>query len=164
MAQTTGAIAGSAAKVEYSLDASGTTGTWVNFSGYAASVDISGGEQATGSMMTLDGDAAILRNSNKTAPFTVTISVVYTETDSQPWDAIWDRFKGATKTIALRWSPSGGAGGTVQYATTDTAKTNPVLSPIISCTPPGVAAESGDPLMFELVVECADILKSTVAT
>jgi len=164
MAQTTGAISGTGAKVEYSLNASGTTGTWVDFSGYAASVEISGGEQTTGSVMTLDGDAAILRNSNKTAPFTVTVSVVYTETDSQPWDAIWDQFKGSDKRLALRWSPAGGGGGAVQYATTDTAKLNPVLSPITSCTPPGVTADSGDPMMFELVVECADILKTAVAT
>lgn len=165
MAQTTGAIVGSGAKIEYSLNASGTTGTWVDISGYAASVEVSGGEQITGSQMTLDGDAGIVRGANKTEPFTVTVSVVYTETDSQPFDALWDRFKTtSTKTVALRWSPSGGAGGSVQYATTDTAKTAPVLCPIVSCTPPTSEADSGDPLMFELVVECADILKTTVAT
>lgn len=164
MAQTTGAIVGSGAKVEYSLNASGTTGTWVDFSGYAASVEVSGGEQIVGSQMTLDGDAGIVRGANKTEPFTVTVSVVYTETDSQPFDALWDRFKTATKTVALRWSPAGGAGGAVQFATTDAAKSSPVLCPIVSCTPPTSAADSGDPLMFELVVECADILKSTIAT
>lgn len=164
MPQTTGAIVGSGAKVEYSLNASGTTGTWVDFSGYAAGVEVSGGEQITGAQMTLDGDAGIVRGANKTEPFTVTVSVVYTETDSQPFDALWDRFKGAAKTVALRWSPAGGAGGTIQYAATDTAKTAPVLCPIVSCTPPSSAADSGDPLMFELVVECADILKTTIAT
>ena len=165
MPQTTGALVGSGAKVEYSLDASGTVGTWVNMSGYAASVEVSGGEQVTGSQMTLDGDAAIVRGANKTEPFTITVSVVYTEADSQPFDALWDRFKTAsTKTVALRWSPSGGAGGAIQFATTDTAKTAPVLCPIVSCTPPSSAADSGDPLMFELVVECADILKTTIAT
>lgn len=164
MPQTTGAIVGAGAKVEYSLDAAGTTGTWVNFSGYAAGVEVSGGEQVTGSQMTLDGDAAIVRGANKTEPFTVTVSVVYTETDAQPFDALWDRFKGAAKTLALRWSPAGGAGGAIQYATTDTAKTAPVLCPIVSCTPPSSAADSADPLMFELVVECADILKATIAT
>ena len=165
MAQTTGAIVGSGAKIEYSLDASGTTGTWVNISGYSASVEVSGGEQITGSQMTLDGDAAIVRGANKTEPFTITVSIVYTETDSQPFDALWDRFKTAsTKTVALRWSPAGGAGGTIQYATTDTAKTNPVLCPIISVTPPTSESDSGDPLMFELVVECADIRRTTIAT
>jgi hypothetical protein len=164
MAQTTAAIAGSGAKLEYSLNASGTTGTWVNISGYAASIDISGGEQITGNAMTMDGDAAIVRGANKTQPFTVTASIVYTETDAQPFDALWDRFKTTTKTVSLRWSYPGGAGGAQQYATTDTAKTAPVMCPIVSCTPPGAAADSGDPILFEFSVECADILKTTIAT
>lgn len=164
MAQTTGAISGSVAKVEYSLDAAGTTGTWVDFSGYAQSVEVSGGDAITGQAMTLDGDAAIVTAGNKTNPYTLTFTVVYTETDSQPFDAIYDRYVGTAKTIAIRWSPAGGAGGTLQFSTTDTAATNPVLVPMTACTPPGVDATSGDPRMFTFSVITPKILKTTVAT
>lgn len=164
MAQTTGAISGAAAKVEYSLNASGTTGTWVNFSGYAQSVEVSGGDSVTGQALTLDGDAAIVTGANKTNPYTISFNVVYTETDGQPFDAIYDRYVGATKTIAVRWSPAGGGGGTQQYATTDTAATAAVLVPMTACTPPGVDAASGDPRMFTFSVITPKILKSAIAT
>jgi hypothetical protein len=164
MAQTTGAISGAAAKVEYSLNAAGTSGTWVDFSGYAQSVEISGGDALTGQQMTLDGDNAIVTAGNKTNPYTITFNVVYTETDAQPFDAIFDRYQGAAKTIAVRWSPAGGTGGQQQYATTNTAGTAAVLVPIASCVPPGVDATSGDPLMFSFSVITPDILKSAIAT
>jgi hypothetical protein len=164
MPQTTGAISGAAAKVEYSLNAAGTSGTWVDFSGYAQSVEVSGGESVTGQQMTLDGDAAIVTGANKTNPYTLTFNVVYTETDAQPFDAIFDRYMTTTKTIAVRWSPAGGAGGTQQYATTDTASTAAVLVPMTACTPPGVDATSGDPRMFTFSVITPKILKSAIAT
>lgn len=164
MAQTTGALSGAAAKVEYSLDASGTTGTWVDFSGYAQSVEISGGDAVTGQQMTLDGTAAIVTAGNKTNPYTITFNVVYTEPDTQPFDAIFDRYMGTTKTIAVRWSPAGGSGGQQQYATTDTAATAAVLVPMTACVPPGVDATSGDPRMFTFSVITPKILKSAIAT
>lgn len=163
MAQTTSALAGSVTEIEYSLNASGTTGTWVDISGYAASVNVSGGEQVTGTAMTMDGDAAIVTGSNKTEPFTVEFSIVYTETDGQPFDALWDRFKGATKTVAVRWTYAGSGTGKQQYATTNSARTNPVMVPIVACTPPNAEASSGDPLLFTFSVITPDILKSTTA-
>lgn len=163
MPQTTAALAGSITEIEYSLNASGTTGTWVDISGYAASVNVSGGEQVTGTAMTMDGDAAIVTGSNKTEPFTVEFSIVYTETDAQPFDALWDRFKGATKTAAVRWTYAGSGTGKQQYATTNSAKSNPVMVPIVACTPPNAEANSGDPLLFTFSVITPDILKSTTA-
>lgn len=163
MPQTTAALAGSITEIEYSINASGTTGSWTDISGYAASVSISGGEQVTGSTMTMDGDAAIVTGSNKTEPFTVEFSIVYTDTDAQPFDALWDRFKGAAKTVAVRWTYAGSGSGKQQYATTDSAKANPVMVPIVACSPPNAEAGSGDPLMFTFSVICPDILKSTTA-
>lgn len=163
MPQTTSALAGSITEIEYSFNASGTAGTWVDISGYAASVSVSGGEQVTGTAMTMDGDAAIVTGSNKTEPFTVEFSIVYTDADSQPYDALWDRFKGADKTVALRWTYAGTGTGKQQYATTNSARANPVMVPIVSCTPPSAEASSGDPLMFTFSVITPDILKSTTA-
>lgn len=163
MSQTTAAIAGTTTKIEYSLNASGTTGTWTDISGYAGSVTPSGGEQITGSTQTMDGNAAIVKGANKTDPWTITFSVVYTDTDAQPFVAIYDRFVGATKTIAVRWSYAGGTSGTKQYFATDAAGTNPVMVPIVSCTPPTAEAGTADPLMFEFSVMAPAIGKATVA-
>lgn len=161
MAQTTGAMSGAAGSVEYSFDAeSGTAATWVNISGYAASVEVSGGEAVTGQQLTLDGDAAIVTAANKINPYTITVNAVFTETDSEPFDALYDRYTGATKTAAFRWSPAGGGTGDVEFSTTDSAGTAAVNVPITACTPPGVDASSGDPRMFTVSFISPDILKA----
>lgn len=163
MAQTTGALSGAVAKLEYSLNALGTTGTWVDISGYAAAVEITGGEQITGSQQTMDGDAAIVTGANKTEPFTITYRIVYTDAAAtQPFASLWGQFKGTTKTAAVRWSYAGGGATTQQFATTNSAKENPVVCPIVSCTPPNAAADDAGPIMFEFSVITSDILRSTV--
>lgn len=164
MAQTTGALSGAAAKVEYSLNATGTTGTWVDFSGYAQSVEVTGGDAITGQQFTADGTSAIVTPANKTNPYTITVNVVWTETDSEPFDAIYDRYVGATKTIAFRWSPAGGAASDIQFATTDSAGTTAELVPMTSCSVPGFDASSGDPRMFSFSVITPKILKAAIST
>lgn len=160
MAQTTEGMTMAGAKVEISTDAAAFT----DVSGYAASVSVTGGEQITGSQQTHSGDAAIVLGANKTAPFTVTVSVVYTDTDAQPFDVVWDRFKGTAKTLCVRWCPAGGTAGDEQYVTSNAAKSAAVLCPIVSCTPPNTDASSGDPVMVQFSVLCSDILKATIST
>ena len=160
MAQTTHAFNGAGAKVSISTDASAFT----DISGYAASVEVSGGDQVTGGQFTHSGDAQVVTGTNKTEPITVTVNVLYTDEDAQPFDVVWDRFKGAAKTLCVRWSPNGGAAGDEQYTTTDTEKAAAKLCPIVSCTPPPTDAASGDPIMFSFSVICADLLKATIST
>lgn len=165
MAQTTGALAGAAFKLEISTDASGTTGSWVDISGYAQSVEVGAQTAITGSVQTADGDAAIVTAANKLEPVELTFNIVYTENDSEPWDKVIDQFNGADKTIAVRWSPAGGGGGDLQYSTTDTAATAAAKVPISSCTPaPPVAANNADPVMFSFSVLTPKILKAAIST
>lgn len=160
MAQTTGAMSGANAKVEYSIDIG--TPTWVDISGFAATVSVSGGEQITGNQQTFMGNSAIVTGANKVEPVTIEVTVVYTDTDSEPFDALFDRFMSTTKTAAVRYSPNGGASGDEQYTTANDAGTD-VEVPIVTCNPPDTEAASGEPRMFTFSVIAPRLAKSAVA-
>jgi hypothetical protein len=157
MAQTTTADVRAGFKIEVSTDASSFT----DISGQANNVSQDGGEQLTGSLHTADGAAAIVTGANKTEPITLTISCVYTETAAQAWRLVKDRYDGAAKTIAVRYSPRGGAQTERRYVTANDAGTA-IVVPIINCILPEGDASSGDPLVFEFSVITPKLLEEAV--
>lgn len=160
MAQTTGAIARSGFKLEVSVN--GTD--WTDISGAATSVSLDGGDTLVGDQMTAEGMYAIVTAGNKAEPINMTISCVYTEVAStEPWEVVYARYVGATKTIAVRYSPAGGAPGKFRYGTSvDAAGSD--LVPIASLTLPEVDASSGDPALFEFTVRTPALYKETIST
>jgi hypothetical protein len=158
MAQTTAAVDRASFKVETSNDGS----TWTDISGAAATVQTSGGDQLIGSQNTADGNAPVVVGSTKTQPFTVTVSCVYTETASQPFELVESRFFAATKTIYLRWSPRGGASGEKQFTCTNGAGTA-FACPIQSVSLPDLDAGSGDVAMFSFAVQTPYVTIADVA-
>lgn len=157
MAQTTAADNKAGFKVEVSTDAS----NWTDISGSAATVTPSGGEQLTGEQNTADGAAPVVTGSNKVGSITLTVSCLYTETAGQPWRVVKDRYDGAAKTIAVRYSPRGGAQTERRYVTANDAGTA-IIVPIVNCLPPETDAGSGDPLMFEFSVITPKLLEEAV--
>ena len=152
MAQTTGAMSFVAAYLGMSTDGS----TWTEVSGYANQVQVSGGERVTGAAYTADGDTAIIK-SGKRGPLTVTVSAIYTEAANEAYDEVNDQYETAGGgALYLRWSPGGGGSGDLGYTTSAGVVKQPVY-------PSGDAA-SGDPIMVELVVECASVTESTIGT
>jgi len=147
MAQTTAADNKAGFKVEVSVDAS----AWTDISGQGATVSIDGGDQLTGEQNTADGSAPIVTGANKTESMTVTVNCIYTETSGQAWRVVRDRYAGAAKTIAVRYSPRGGAQTERRYVTANDADTA-IVVPIVNCIIPEADAGSGDPLMFEFSV------------
>lgn len=159
MAQTTGAMARSGFKVEVSVN--GTD--WTDISGAATNVTNEGGENLVGDQMTATGGYAIVTAGDKTEPRNFTVSCVYTETAGEPWKIVIARHEGTDKTIAVRWSPAGGATGTQRFGTSvDAAGAD--LVPIVSCTHPEMDASSGDPALFEFTVRTPAIYTETVGT
>lgn len=157
MAQTTAADNKAGFKIEVSTDAS----AWTDISGAAATVEVDGGEQHTGEQNTADGSAPVVTGSNKTAAITVTCSCLYTETAGQAWRVVKDRYDGAAKTIAVRYSPRGGAQTERRYVTANDAGTA-IVVPIVNCIVPDGDAGSGDPLMFEFSVITPKLLEEAV--
>jgi hypothetical protein len=148
MAQTTAAMSWKDCKIEFSTDGS----TYTDASGYANSVAVSGGERVTGAAYTTTGDTPIIK-AGKRGPVTVTANVVYTETSSEFYDTANDAYEAASA-FYLRWSPGGGSTGDLQYATSSGFVKSPVY--------PSGSADSGDPMMIDVVVEVASITEATV--
>jgi hypothetical protein len=158
MAQTTGAFAQSGFKVEVSLNGS----DWTDISGQATNVAVEGGDQMVGEQHTADGEVPVVTGSNKTEAKTVTVSILYTETNGEAFQIVNDRYDGADKTIYLRYSPAGGGTGDKRWVCANAAG-NAIAVPIINCLPPEVDAGTGDPAMAEFSVRTPDLKKETIS-
>ena len=80
-----------------------------DISGQSNTVTVDGGDQLIGEQNTADGQAPVVTGSNKVESSTVTVSCLYTETSGEAWRKVRDRYIGTDKTIAVRYSPRGGA-------------------------------------------------------
>lgn len=156
MAQTTAAMSSKNGKVEYSI----SLPTWVDISGTANSVTVSGGNRVTGDAYTASGDTALI-TSGKREAIEVTFRGVYTETTGTPefFEALAAAYAAGTG-VALRWSPTAySATDQKRYNTSDTALTaGGSLGVITAWNYPSLDFASGDPIMCEFTVRCSAIL------
>lgn len=148
MAQTTDAISMANAKVEVSTDGS----TYTDISGFAAQVEVSGGDRQAGDSYTYDGDTAII-TIGKREPIDITVNVVYTEGSSDPFEAVRAQYE-AGSDLYVRWSPKGGSTGDKQYTAN---------GPVTSFAYPAGEAGSGDAVLCQFTVHVASISVSAVA-
>ena len=147
MAQTENSISARSQKVEYKIAA----GSWTDVGGFLSIVTPGGGDRAQSEAHTFDGDIPVI-GWGKRAAATAEVTVLYTETDAEPFDALYDA-KVAHSITQIRWQPAG-AGGTVQF----------LISGYISvCTPPTGDAGSADKQLFTCTVVGAEIVKGTAA-
>ena len=144
MAQTTGAKSARNAVVEFS-----TNGTvWTDCSGFANSIKWDGGERETGNTNTFDGDVPA-HTRGKRGESTAVLNAIYTEGAAEVSRVAHAAWKNGTD-FYLRWAPFGVTTGNIRYTTTAGTVKNPVV-------PTEVQADSGDALMVEISLECADI-------
>lgn len=151
MAQTTDGISFVDAQVEYSTDGV----AFADISGFANTVDVSGGDRSAGEVYTADGDLPIL-TFGKLAPVDITYTSVFTEGATEPFE----RLRGYHQTengaqVVFRFAPQGGA-GTGQLTLTGTGKITAM--PYVSGD-----SESPDALKFSATVRTASILKGVTA-
>lgn len=149
MPQVTNAISFKNCKVEISTN--GTT--WTDISGFANSIEVSGGDRQTGETYTFDGDTAIIAV-GKREPWEITLKVVYTEGVNEPFEVVRAAYESGTS-LYVRWSPKGGASGSFQYTS--------AAGVVTAVTYPSGEAGSGDPLLVEFTVKVPGIVKGTVA-
>jgi len=150
MAQTTNAISFQDHSVEYS-----TNGTaWTNFDGFSVAVLRSGGERQVGSVYTADGDFPIVKG-GKWTPTDVTVRVVYTEPDADPYRIIRNLFQAKTP-LYVRWMPKGNAADSCVYTTG--------AGIIRACPEPAGAAGSPDPVTVEIIVQVNGVTDTKVAS
>lgn len=145
MAQTTGAMSGSAATLAYQ---SGGTGGYTDISGSSQSVDVTTMTKVTGEAYTLDGSFAIL-TTGKFEPVEVVVNILYTESVTEAYSVMLTAFEQGT-IISLRWVPNGAVINADTYTTSAGQVTNVDL--------PGIDASSAGPLMCSFTLRCASVL------
>jgi len=153
MVQTTAGLAFTKAQVWISDD---EKVSWLNISGYGASVAPSGGERSTGEINTFDGVLPIVKGGDR-ASSTVTVRFVYTEeADPAPFEALRLVHEGASGALEVQWAPSGApAAGSWFWFHADGILTN--------LTYPGGEAKPGTPILCEFVVKCDEFAKSAAS-
>lgn len=154
MAQTTTAIP----RGKYQMEISQNGSSWVDISGQAVTVVPSGGERMVGSQNTADGSAPVVTNGDKTAPITLTIRYLYTETASEAQETL----EGQTE-IYARFSPAGGGVGDKQYTCADDAG-SAFAAVIRNNLPPELDAGSGDPAIGVLEIVTPKLAVADITT
>jgi hypothetical protein len=154
MAQTTGGMSARSLKVEYDIDTgTGFSGSYTDLSGYGANVEPSGEERAYAEQHTFDGDSPLV-GYGKLSAAEATLRAVYTQTDAEAFDVIYDAKKNHYP-FKLRWSVPGAA--------TAGDKLYECAGYVVTCTPPGGDAESAETVLFEAKVVGPDFDESTVS-
>jgi len=148
MAQTTGGMSGRNLYVEF-----GTNGSsYTDCSGFSNMVSVDGGDRATGTQTTADGDTQILTR-GKRDTFKVKATFIYTEGASDVATAARTAWRAGTD-FYLRWAPKSNTTGNTRYSTTACTVVNGVF--------PEVDTSKGDPLVVEIELECADITDAAI--
>lgn len=157
MAQNTGGMSGKAGKVEYSLDAS----TWVDISGSANTVNVTGGERMTGDAFTGAEDTALIFT-GKRQPYVIEMRGIYSETTGTPqfFEALDTVYKSGAGT-AFRWSPAGyDATNEKRYttATNSSGSAAAAVVAIVNLERPSIDFGSGEAIMVTLTLRSGEIL------
>jgi hypothetical protein len=145
MAQTTGAKSMRNAYVAWNTQ--GFETTWIDISGVANSIEVSGGDRITGEVYTSQGDTPIVLF-GKLEPRDVTGRIVYSEVTTEAFTQLLALYSAGTN-LRMRWIPGGQATNNFRY-TTDTTN-------LTSFSYPGGAVEDGDPIMIEFAVKIGAI-------
>ena len=143
MAQTTGAITGSAAAVYLKVG----SGLLTDYSGQSQSVDAVTATVTTSDAYTFDGSNAIILV-GKEEPVEVTINFLYTEVALELWEVAETAFQAKT-TVQVKWEPKGStgkeiitdAGGyitSIVYPAVDASTAGPVVASI-TVRAPGIS-------------------------
>ncbi len=153
MAQTTGQMSFCEAKVYKSTDCS----TWTDeISGESVAIAVSGGERMSGTSYTFEGDTALLA-SGKRQPLTVTLRIIYAESDTASWYETLAQYATACGgTYCLRWAPQGGDSGEYVFTTVSTGVLKSISYPQGDVT-------SADVVTAEIVVETPSITQTKTA-
>lgn len=137
MTQTTGAITGAAAVVSLKV----ASGSYVDYSGQAQSVDEVTATRASSTAFTFDGDNPIVLL-GKEQPVEVTVNFLYTEVALELWEIAEAAFQ-AGSTVQVKWEPQGTAGKQIETI---------AGGYITSITFPAVSAEGAGPVIASITV------------
>jgi hypothetical protein len=121
--------------------------TWVDISGVANAVEVSGGDRITGEVYTAEGDRPIVLF-GKLEPIDVEGRIVFSDNSTEAWSVLEPLYVNGTN-LRLRWAVSGNTTGSYRFAT-DTCN-------ITQFGYPGGEVEDGAPILIDLSVKTGQI-------
>lgn len=149
MAQTVGAKSMRNVKLEFITGA-----TWVDISGVANAVNVSGGDRITGEAFTADGDRPIVLF-GKLNPIDVECKIVYSEVTTEAFSVLEPLYAAGTD-LKLRWTPGGNATGNYRYVT-DTCN-------LTKFGYPGGEVQDGAPILLDMGVKTGKITWAAITS
>ena len=150
MAQTTSARSMRNVK----LEVTNTWGTWIDISGVANAVEVSGGDRITGEAYTADGDRPIVLF-GKLEPIDVEGKIVFSDNSTEAWSVLEPMYVAGTN-LRLRWTINGGNTGSYRFLT-DTTN-------ITQFGYPGGEVEDGAPILIDLSVKTGAVSWAAIAS
>ena len=150
MAQTTNALSMKDCTIWFSTSGS----TWVDASGDANTVTISGGARNIGSAMTADGDTPIIK-AGKRNELTVAVNALYTDNATGVIERAVTAYEGASA-FYVRWAPKSTSSGSERFTTAAGIVQNPLY--------PGGDVGPGDPIALSVDVVVPSITQATITS
>ena len=135
-----------------SIDQTPASSSFIAVSTWGTNITVSGGDTPVNTMKTYAGAPIVLPGEINN--YRVELELVYTETATDPFKEIYDDYA-ASPGLAydLRWVPSGGGSGSMQFTTSG--------GRLVQCSIPTESAEAGGPAIFTITIECSSITLGT---
>jgi hypothetical protein len=136
------------------LEVTNTWGPWIDISGVANAVEVSGGDRITGEAYTADGDRPIVLF-GKLEPIDVEGKIVFSDSSIEAWSVLEPLYVNGTN-LRIRWTINGAQTGSYRF-TTDTCN-------ITAFGYPGGEVEDGAPILIDLSVKTGKITWAVLAS
>ncbi len=143
------------AYLEYSLNCSDVTPTWVNFCAETASISVTGGDRniAERTLFCDTSEVTVLGSKNA---FNLTVDVLYSEAAGSPaWQALWTAYQTVADScdFGIRWAPKGNTAGNKRYT---------ACGVLLDFPPPSGDADGSEVIVSSLVMQAATVDQDTI--
>ena len=136
------------------VELTGADSAWADIDSWASEVSVSPGTVPFTDTYPFEGSAITFAGSRGSDE--VTVTVVYTEGSTDPFENIFDRFAAASgPTFGVRWSPQGSSAGYYRFEIT--------AGKLIGCSLPQGGGDSATATVFTFTVQ-GTVVRSTIGT
>lgn len=131
--------------------------TWTDMAGHGASIAVGGGKRSTGEQNTFDGVTPIVKGGDR-ASTDITCRFVYTETASEPYDVAQTAHESASGLLYVQYRVKNAG---VWFKSFSAANFDSIITDLVK---PQGDAGSGDVVMSEFIVKCAELSEAAAST
>ena len=139
--------------VSIDIDQTPASSSFIAVESWMTNITVSGGDTPTSTFNTYTTPLVFTGEIN---PWTVVVEGIYTETTTDPFIEIYDDYVASPGLLYdVRWSPSGGASGAIQYTTSG--------GKLTAVTIPTQSANDSGAVMFSFTIQCSTITRGTAS-